>query len=315
MILFDTTISLSTLLWLYGGVILLVSLFARYILREHFQKQPFSIVIFFILLMISIPILGVFLSIWMIIYMKIVKYPQKEIVYKSIHLDEFFTHFPIVKRQFGESAMHEVMNNESIPLALRLNALNVLAEHTNKENFTLIKKMLSSGNDEIRLFSFSIVDGLEQEINEKIHKALHQYKEEHATKIEKANAAKTLALLYWELIYFELADDVLIQYLLGEVEAYALEALEMFPQEYRIYFLLGKVYFEKKESEKAKTYFQKAIEIGRLNHVKNIHFIQPYIAEIAYQEKSFDSVKEIIQNTEYFELNEKLKPIQEIWTR
>ncbi len=263
--------------------------------------------------MFAIPLLGILIALWLTYYFQRISYTSEEPDYKEIRFDEFYTRFPVVKRKFGESAMHEVMQTDKIPLSLRLNALSALAEHTNKTHFSLIKKMLSSHNDEIRLFSFSIVDKLEQEINEKIHQAQQQYRSEN--KETKAKAAQSLAFLYWELIYFELIDDILVDTILNDIETYIREAFVLFPNEYSLYFLLGRVYFKKGNHHQAKQYFHKAIELGEKQSIKNIHFIQPYLAEIDYNLRAFSKVKDTIIKTEYFNLNHKLNPIKEIWAR
>jgi len=309
----DTLVS-SGIIISYIFLAAFIALFCVYKLNKNYVDQKRTIFIFFFLMMLALPVIGIFITLWMVYQISNTKNKKEEISYKTIRLDEFFTRFPIIRRKLGESALYEMVNDDNMhPLPIHLNALSAHAESIDKEHFVLIKKMLSSSNDEVRLFSFSVVDGMEQQINEKIHQALRICKNENTDKVTRAKAAQSLALLYWELIYFELADEVLVIYLLEDVERYALEALEVFKDDHQIYFLLGRVAFLQKNYDKAKNFFLKAIEIGNANHIENIHFIQAYIAEIAYIQKNYSEVKYIIENTEYFELNDKLKPIQDVW--
>ena len=304
----------NELIAIYAVLVCCMALFAVYVLKERFPKQGKGVFSFFFLMMLILPGAGVGISVWMIYLLKYTHYKKEEKSYRTIRFDEFFTRFPVVKRKLGESALHEIVYQQSThPLALHLTALSIHAESIDKSHFTLIKKMLSSNNDEIRLFSFSVVDGMEQKINAKIHQTMQVYQDTTVSLEQKAKAAHTLALLYWELIYFELVDDVLMVYLLDDVEHYAKEALSFFSDDYRIYVLLGRVFFEKKAYEKAKAYFQKAIEVGSISHLDDIHFVQAYLAEIAFDQRAYKEVKRIIGSTAYFELVDKLKPIQEVW--
>jgi len=301
----------------YIGLVSFVSAFAVIVLRNYAAMQKKLLFAFFFMFMLAMPFIGILFALWIIYYLRTVTYEQKVVPSRTIRFDEFFSRFPLVRRQFGESAMYEIMNNEHISISLRLMALTMLSEHTNKLHLSLIKQMLSSTNDEIRLLSFSVVDKTEHALNEKIHNMLQEYNyyKEHGNLKKRSEAAKSLAHLYWELVYFELADEVLTNFLLDEVEKYCKIALETMPENPRLYMLLGRVFFERGIDERAKIYFEKAVEFGKQSGLKNIYFIKPYIAEIEYRLNHFARVKEIMEISKHFELNTKLKPIREMWVQ
>jgi tetratricopeptide (TPR) repeat protein len=211
--------------------------------------------------------------------------------------------------------MHQIMNNEHIPISLRLSALTMLAEHPDKRNLALIKRLLASRNDEIRLFSFSVVDGVEHEINEKIHKALQLFENREEGDPQKIEAAEQLAYLYWELVYLELADEVLTDFLLQEVERYARYAVEREREAPRLYILLGRVAFERRDLEIAKNYFEQALERGRKVGMESIDYILPYLAEIANSLRNFTEVRRLLEEVKNDEFNANLHALKEVWVR
>jgi tetratricopeptide (TPR) repeat protein len=309
------SLSIEQYFLLYIVIAFFVSVLSVFILNSYFPSEKKLIFSFLFLFMMATPFIGVFFALWIIYYLRTVKYEKPIIPYQTIRFDEFFARFPIVKRRFGESAMHEIMDNEQIPISLRLTALTMLSEHTDKINISFIKQMLSSTNDEIRLFSFSVVDKAEHDLNEKIHGTLQRYNDEHRAMDKKGEEAKNLALLYWELVYFELSDEILINFLLDEVEKYSKIALESMPENFNLYMLLGRVYFERGDDETSKSYFEKAAKFGRKSGLINIHFTQSYIAEIEYRQHHYARVREIMRKAKHFDLNPKLKPIQEMWIK
>ena len=303
--------------WLIAGYLvgsLLFAVGAARLLQKRYPGQRGGVTAFFFFMMVVMPLVGWIVAAWVLAYLLGVKYQVRTLEFHTIHFDEFFERFPKVQRRFGEGAMHQIMHNEHIPITLRLSALTMLAEYPDKRNLALIKQLLSSHNDEIRLFSFSVIDGVEHDINEKIHKALQIFEksEEDSNKIR---AAEQLAYLYWELVYLELADEVLTDFLLREVERYASYAVERKLEVPRLCILLGRVAFEKGRLEEATAYFHRALECGKKIRMESIDYILPYLAEIAFRERNFREVAEQLKGVKNYELNTHLNALTRMWVR
>ncbi|SFZ97862.1 Extracellular Matrix protein PelE [hydrothermal vent metagenome] len=191
----------------------------------------------------------------------------------------------------------------------------MLSKHKNRSNIQMVKKMLSSKNDELRLLSFATINELEESIHAEIHKYNEKLEILDNSEYEKrAYINKKLALAYWELIYFQLADEALKKFILKKVEGYASSALRVLKNDESMYLLLGKVYLERKDDSIAIKYFNKSIEISESKNFSNSKYIVPYLAEISFNNRNFKDVKKMISEVDTFRQNQVLKPIYEIWS-
>jgi tetratricopeptide (TPR) repeat protein len=284
--------------------------------RDLDKDQRERLGLFFFLLAIALPLLGPLVMIVILTALRYARPPEPPPPFNEIHFDEYYEHPPMVRRRFGEGAIREIINNDSIALELRLTALTLLSEHNTRHNFILIKRMLSSRNDELRLLSFSIVDKAEHRLNHRIHQALQELERLDEGHPRRPEALFELAQLYWELVYFELVDEVLTDFLLTEVERYAHAALKEGEGTLRIHILLGRLFFERKEFDRARKHFQEALAIGRAqNRERETEFLVPYLAEIAYYRGEYAQVRELMSRSWHFALNPTLKPLRELWSR
>ena len=176
------------------------------------EKHSFFFILFFNL---ALPFIGYLFSIWLIYYLLYIKHAKILRNTKSINMEELDQEFPTVKRAFGEGSMVDLMGNSLAPQELRMKALSAMAENMTQKNVALIKNSLSERDDEIRLYSFSLIDKMEHGINSKIHEAGIRHRHALSPELRTA-AARELALLYWEMIYFDLSDDVLKNFLVDE---------------------------------------------------------------------------------------------------
>jgi tetratricopeptide (TPR) repeat protein len=286
------------------------------ILRKRYPLQKTSIFSFFFIFSLSFPFLGFFLSFWLIYFFWHYKHEDIEEHMHIIDMDAFLIKFPHVKRQFGDGAIREMMDNERLPLVKKLLALTMLSEQKSKENMMTIKQMLSSKNDEIRLLSFATIDKLEYDIHKEIHrnkKILESDEMDHERRIK---AMRALAFSYWELIYFELADEALKDFLLQKIKENAEEVIVAYPEDHQLCNLLGKVYFEQGKDEKSEKLFWKSIQLSSLKGDKKASsFIIPYIAEMNYNQRMFSKIKPLFKQVISYESHSKLRPIQELWSQ
>jgi tetratricopeptide (TPR) repeat protein len=240
-------------------------------------------------------------------YLLKVKYKKLLKNTKTLNMQELDHAFPRVKRIFGEGSMMELMSNENAPRQKRMKALSIMAEDMNQKNIALIKHSLADKDDEIRLFSFSLLDKLEQNINTKIHLASVKFENE-ADEEKRVNAAKELAYLYWDMIYFDLSDDILKEFLIKESLKYANIAFKYNMRDTAINILLGKIYLVKNEYEQAETQFVMAIESGVQKE-----YIIPYLAELYFERGNYRSIRAMLNVVHGLGINAKLYPVVAQW--
>jgi len=221
------------------------------------RNNRISNIVFIFLFNISMPLLGYFFSIWITWYLKNVTYEKKVSNTNILNLDEFGISFLKVERIFGEGSMAELMNSEYAPRSKKLKALSSLAHTLSPANLRIIRSTLSSTDDEIRMFGYATINKAEKSLSIKINNYLEIYKEEEKKVInkdleKKADAAKELAMLYWEMVYTELSHESLKVGFLTEIKKYVKIAKEYYiPRSHSIQKDLENI---QKRLKKAKIY-------------------------------------------------------------
>lgn len=241
------------------------------------------------------------------------KHEKKENEIKVIDLNAFFTDFPIVTRELGANAINEIVQNDKMAVDKKLTALTMLSEQQYKSNIIAIKKIIISSNDELRLLSFAAINSVGYQIHKKIHNDSMILESNSNNKAKRVEALSSLAHSYWELIYFELADDTFKVFLLNKIEEYCKEALTLFPGDSKLFTLLGKVYFELGKYQQSEKYFLMSIKASTLANSNGSRNILPYMQEIYYNQHRFEELKATMKTVTYFKLDPKLKPIKAIW--
>ncbi len=263
---------------------------------------------FFFLFNFALPMLGYIFSIWLVYYLKNRIYPQEIKDASFVDLELFEYNFINIHREFGEGSIQDMLVNKYVPTEKKIKALVSLADNMSQSNVHIIKHTLSSSDDEVRLYGFAIIDKIERELNSKIYKLLDSFK--HAqTQEKKAQLSRKLAYLYWEMIYYELSDDSLVEYLLKEVINYIDIAQQTYYEDPQLYVLLGRVYMLKKDYTNAELQFTLAEKFSE----EKLTYIMPYLAEINFINGDYVKVKSILRETKGLNLNSKLYPIVEQW--
>lgn len=310
MILFET-VSLSSLVLFYllhGVLSSVLAFFATISLSRRYKDSKRIIFLLALFFNISVPLLGYIFTLWMLYYLLNVKYAKVLKHTKTLNMQELDHEFPNVKRLFGEGSMIELMSNTDAPRALRMRALSVVSQDMSRKNIALIKHSLADKDDEIRLYSFSLIDNLEQDINTKIHQASLRFTQTQDSD-QKSSAAKELAYLYWDMVYFDLSDEVLKSYLINESLRYAKFVFDNNMGDTSMNTLLGKIYLEKKEYSLAATQLVMAIENG-VDH----EYIVPYLAELHFERGNFRSVGAMLNLVKSLKMNTTMYPIVAQWS-
>jgi len=290
---------------------LLVAVVASYFLKKKFIDNRFKLLAFFLVFNISLPLVGYIMTIWIIYYLLHIKYEEQLSSVNFLNMIEFENEFPKINRVFGESAMGRLLSDDSLSASasLKMKALVSLSDNASKSDVALIKSSLSDRNDEVRLYSFAVIDGLERDINGQIHDKLQQFSNAKDDDI-RAKRAEELAFLYWDLIYFELADSDLKKFIIKEVEKYAMITIDYDHNHEKINVLLGKAYLMNRDVDRAEYYFKIAIE-----HGTNVDFIIPYLAEIFFIKREFSKVRELLGNAKSLKINSMLYPVVAQWNK
>jgi tetratricopeptide (TPR) repeat protein len=243
-------------------------------------------------------------------------YPSKAVLQETeeIHIEELSVKYPTVERLFSEGSLTDFFSQNYISHEKKMSALISMSEDISQESVKFIKSALLSDDDEIRLFSFSLISKLEQRINQKIVKLMAIYQDDNASDNMKLSASKYLALAYWELNYLDLVDEYIKDFLIKKSFFYVEKALELDRSLNKkqtdpfLYFLLGRMYLFKNEIDLAEKTLNLALELGY-----DYAAIMPYLAEIYYNKNKMSEVKKLYANLNSVSFNEKMLPIIAQW--
>lgn len=287
-----------------------VAAVAALIVKRRFSDHYGILFLFFWVFNIAVPIIGIIATLWIIVYLNTVRYEKVLTETHTLDMSEIYSEFPEVQRIFGEASMEHVLSSEKVSDALKMKALVSLAEGTRKNEIALIKKTLSDRNDEIRLYSFAIIDKLERNINSRIYRRLDAYNDMKESKKRSAIASE-LAHLYWEMLYFELADEDLVSFIAHEVDRYANEALQTDPDDPALNTLLGKCCLMTHEFDRSIHYFEKL----HTQSGTRTNTVTPYLAELYYNKGDYKHVKKLMHDADGLRSNQLLNPVIEIWNK
>lgn len=307
-------ISFTTYIVLHIGLSLLIATISTFLLRKQYDKQENLLFSFLLLFAVVLPFLNVILSFCLVVYIVFYKHEAGYSKIHEINMDPFFVAFSKVKRHFGEGVAQEVVEDKNMSLSRKMIVLSMLSQHKTKENIAIIKQMLSSPNDELRLLSFATIDKIENDIHKEIYEQNLSLDKSYLTDIQKTDAQRALAFAYWELIYFGLADETMETFLMGKIEVSCEKVLLADSKDALVHILLGKIYFKRKEYIKSEKMFLYAIDYEKDSLEKKSHFLYSYIAEIYYNMHDFIALRNLMMQTSSLNVNPKLRSIQALWT-
>ena len=305
----------STAWWLgiHGLLSVVLALTATAMLKSRYPKQAHLLFALFVMLALAMPLVNVGFVPWLAYYFKAHRHDPDEIAAQGIDLGAFMIRFPVVRRTLGEGIASFEADNDAIPQHNRLLALTLLSDYRNKAYMATIKQMLKSHDDELRLLSFSVIDRLEQTI----HANIHAGKQRLETLPEESDAwyreHQKLAEAYWELIYFELADDTLKRYLADRILMHVSRYESRFGADERSEMLLAKTAFSLEEYSEALRRFWNVVRLRGVNDIAEAANVVPYIAEIYYHQGKYEAVQKLMKHAKKLDFDAKMKSVRELW--
>ena len=265
----------------YVSLFLLIHFIASVLFSFSFWKNNKKKFLSYFFVIFFVPLIG---AVFLFFLDKVfLEYNLRERLGKKVSrfgLEDLMDKIPSVKIKFSEAVLSDI-NNVGDYNKLRI--LSYLTSKTIAKKGAVLKSVLSDKNDEIRLLAFSIYSKEEDKINKEILIRLEKLKT--AKEEKKARLYMELGELYWEFIFLQIADSELKNFYMDLAMNYFQKSLEI-KEIKEVYFYIGRIYLFKKDLEKAKEYFFKDINSKTI----------PYVAEIFFNEKKFDDVKDLIES-------------------
>jgi hypothetical protein len=308
----DILFSLSTeeLFILHFMISITIATATTTLLKNRYNTHLLWLFILLFSINLVIPILGYLFTLTLTTILIVVKKRHYLHSVETFNHEEFLKNsFPQVRRIFGEGAISSLATDTQNHSPNKMKGLVFMANHPSKKNFSLIKGLLSDANNEIRLYSFSVLANAEGELNDKISHALQIFNST-IDSYKKAKLASELAFYYWEFIHYGLSDKETNKFIMEKVTYYANFALKHHFESGELYTLLGKNAFLQKAYVDASTYFHKALKLGIKKST-----IAPYLAEISYNNRKFKEVTTLLREINPLETSTLTAPLLAQWTK
>jgi tetratricopeptide (TPR) repeat protein len=172
----------------------------------------------------------------------------------------------------------------------------------------ILEELLGDSTDDVRLVAFGMLDAEEKKISTHI-------RNERENLLLKPDAEhrfaslKHLAELHWELVYASLAQGELRQHILVQALGYAEAALDMdLPANSGLLFLKGRILLQQGEIAAAKGLIEQAVAQGHA-----LSSALPYLAEMAFKERDFVRVQEMMSQLAAMNIATKTRAIADLW--
>ena len=294
---------------IYGHLFIstIISIFATLVLKNRYNIQIYKLFLVIFAFNVFLPILSYIITIFLssiLAYTEDKRYLKK---IKKFNIDEFLNNkFPIVNRVFGEATVTNISNNTNSS-AQKMKSLVFLSNNPDKKNFPIIKKLLSDKDNEVRLFSFSLLNSFENELSSKIASKLEEFKSEKDEK-KRSIIAGELAHLNWDFIYYGFSNLESEGLLIENTEHFLNIALKNEEEKGMQNLLLGKVQLYKKDYNNATKSLKLAISHGVKKSIVNF-----YLAEIAYEKKAYLEIKPLLKEIKTIETSIMTAPIHKQW--
>jgi hypothetical protein len=173
----------------------------------------------------------------------------------------------------------------------------------------LLKVAQSDPSDEVRLYAFSRLESMRDEIEKRIDRlgtALATAEKEDEPRLQLR-----LAESYWELGWTGLADGAVLEHALACAHRHARAACELAPANAAAEFFLGRVLVQLRDATTAKTTFEAAERSGYPRRK-----VLPRLAECAFLQRDFRAVRVLLSELEASsQESADFDSVIELWTR
>lgn len=225
----------------------------------------------------------------------------------SMHLPEFgiVTREPEVN--FGSGGIKACLDNSAMPPRRRIQALLTMQSVSARTSNPLLQNLLDDTGEDVRLLAHGFLDGREKKINQRIHDELIRLNSAPSQSIELLSL-RHLAELEWELVYSNLAQGDLRTRALAQAIGYLERALSLDDTHAGLWFLIGRIQMEMRQYASAEISFDHAQRLG-LAAMR----MYPYYAELAFAQRNFSKVRELLTTLARGQFPARMKPLIEYW--
>lgn len=189
----------------------------------------------------------------------------------------------------------------------KLKVLNSVVAMPGHFAVPILKRSMQDSAEDVRLVSHGMIDQREKEINEDITR-FQEVLAGTDDQYVQHEALHNLAMRYWDLVYFGLAEGEMLRFVYDRIEHYAHRALESNPSDGEVLMVLGKLRLHQRQPDAAEDCFRKAEELG-----VPLSRVLLYRAEAAFYRKDFALVRDLLSGRQAFPNPGHLLPVLAFW--
>ncbi|MDA8562056.1 tetratricopeptide repeat protein [Gammaproteobacteria bacterium] len=255
-------------------------------LKKYYLNYNNSIALLLSLTNVFLPIFGVIFSIFISYCLFLSQKTKNNLKIESV---------PLLLSEYNKQEVASsnrlvyVMNSSEVSVNQRVDAMLTVNMFGSSSVNKLIRNILPDDQYELRMLAFNILYAKENKVIKKINALINKLDEKNSLK-EKAIIEKSIALNYWELVYSNLIDPLLVDLSFEQVNKYADLAKQYLKDDSSLWFLLGRIYLRQKNIDKSIDAFNKAIKYGA-----SVSRVNLYLAEIYFKSNNYNKVKEIMK--------------------
>lgn len=210
----------------------------------------------------------------------------------------------------GARLKAELQNSEA-GTSFRMTALLAMQTMPARTVSPLLQGMLADPLDDIRLLAYGILDNREKALTQKIlveRPKLDVKQFPALSDAERAEANRTLAQLYSELIYENLVTGDVYRNAAEQADGFAAAALEHNANDAALWRLRGRLAIARGDLDGAEDMLQRAIDCGFPRDR-----MLPYLAEVAYLRRDFAHVRALLSEMDSRATTPTLSSVLDFW--
>lgn len=207
-----------------------------------------------------------------------------------------------------EERLQAKLHNPDISANDRLSALVAIQDMPTRTTGTLLRELLADPVEDIRLIAYGTLDHAENEIMQLIYASRRNL--EAATDDTARHALnRRLAELHFELVYQNLVLGAVHRHTIEQAETYARAGLATDDTDAALWLICGRLALAANEPVAAKTYLLRAQALGFPRER-----LIPWLAEVAYLQRQFPLVGELLRSLDRGTTMPMLKPVVSYWS-
>lgn len=218
--------------------------------------------------------------------------------------------FDVQARDEARSAQGAIRSRlgVGVPAAVRMQSLLTLQVIPNRVSNPILEELLGDETDDVRLVAFGMLDAEEKKISVHIQRERALLACDPPSE-QRYACLRHLAELHWELTYAVLAQGELRKHILGQARAYLDQAIAVgVAPRPGLIFLKGRILLAQGLMPEAEVALKQAVTMGQ----PQISAL-PYLAEIAFERREFDLVRQLLQQLAELNVASKTRAIADLW--